>query len=113
MACAFSDERSSLVEDDAYSGLELWRFLRLRYFVDSLSSGSTLGKVALFDSGLKTEFAGFDTVIVLQSTNFIVRGRNRLMRNSPSEPFARPPQKPGERRGQKGSCTQNENGIVC
>ena len=61
-----SDERSSLVEDDAYSGLELWRFLRLRYFVDTLSSGSTLGKAALFDSGLKTEFAGFDTVIVLQ-----------------------------------------------
>ena len=56
-----ADERSSLVEDGAYSGLELWRFLRLRYFVDTLSSGSTLGKAALFDSGLKTEFAGFDT----------------------------------------------------
>ena len=66
-----SDERSSLVEDDAYSGLELWRFLRLRYFVDSLSSGSTLGKVALFDSGLKTEFAGFDTVIVLHRSSAI------------------------------------------
>ena len=30
-----ADERSSLVEDGAYSGLELWRFVRLRYFVDS------------------------------------------------------------------------------
>jgi hypothetical protein len=70
-----TDERSSLVEDDAYSGLELWRFLRLRYFVDSLSSGSTLGQVALFDSGLKTEYAGFDTVIVLRrsSTIFILK----------------------------------------
>ena len=29
-----ADERSSLVEDGAYSGLELWRFLRLRYFVE-------------------------------------------------------------------------------
>jgi ABC-type branched-subunit amino acid transport system substrate-binding protein len=61
-----ADERSSLVEDGAYSGLELWRFLGVHYFVDSLSSGSTLGKAALFDSGLKTEFAGFDAVIMLQ-----------------------------------------------
>ena len=70
-----TDERSSLVEDDAYSGLELWRFLRLRYYVDSLSSGSTLGQVALFDSGLKAEYAGFDTVIVLRrsSTIFILK----------------------------------------
>jgi hypothetical protein len=37
------------------SGLELWRFLRLRYFVDTLSSGSAVGKAGLFDSGLKTE----------------------------------------------------------
>ena len=66
-----ADEQSSLVEDGAYSGLELWRFLRLDYFVDSLSSGSTLGKAALFDSGLKTEFAGFDTVIVLRRSSAI------------------------------------------
>jgi branched-chain amino acid transport system substrate-binding protein len=73
-----ADERSSLVEDDAYSGLELWRFLRLRYFVDSLSSGSTLGKAALFDSGLKTEFAGFDTVIVLRRSSDIFILKNLL-----------------------------------
>jgi branched-chain amino acid transport system substrate-binding protein len=73
-----ADERSSLVEDGAYSGLELWRFLRLRYFVDSLSSGSTLGKAALFDSGLKTEFAGFDTVIVLRRSSAIFILKNLL-----------------------------------
>ena len=73
-----TDERSSLVEDGAYSGLELWRFLRVRYFVDSLSSGSTLGKAALFDSGLRTEFAGFDTVIVLQRSGAIYILKNLL-----------------------------------
>jgi branched-chain amino acid transport system substrate-binding protein len=73
-----ADERSSLVEDGAYSALELWRFLRLRYFVNSLSSGSTLGKSALFDSGLKTEFAGFDTVIVLRRSSAIFILKNLL-----------------------------------
>ena len=73
-----ADERTSLVEDGAYSGLELWRFLGLRYFVDSLSSGSTLGKAALFDSGLKTEFAGFDTVIVLHRSSAIYMLKNML-----------------------------------
>ena len=73
-----ADERTSLVEDGAYSGLELWRFLGLRYFVDSLSSGSTLGKAALFDSGLKTEFAGFDTVIVLHRSSAIYMLKNLL-----------------------------------
>jgi hypothetical protein len=73
-----ADERSSLVEDGAYSGLELWRFLRLRYFVDSLSSGSTLGKAALFDSGLKIEFAGFDTMIVLRRSSAVFILKNLL-----------------------------------
>jgi ABC-type branched-subunit amino acid transport system substrate-binding protein len=73
-----ADERSSLVEDGAYSGLELWRFVRVRYFVDSLSSGSTLGKAALFDSGLKTEFAAFDTVIVLHRNGTIYILKNML-----------------------------------
>ena len=73
-----ADERSSLVEDGAYSGLELWRFQRLGYFVDSLSSGSTLGKAALFDSGLKTEFAGFDTVIVLRRSSAVFILKNLL-----------------------------------
>jgi ABC-type branched-subunit amino acid transport system substrate-binding protein len=73
-----ADEQTSLVEDGAYSGLELWRFLGLRYFIDSLSSGSTLGKAALFDSGLKTEFAGFDTVIVLHRNSAIYILKNLL-----------------------------------
>src|SRR6516165_9568050 len=73
-----ADERTSLVEDGAYSGLELWRFLGLRYFVDSLSSGSTLGKAVLFDSGLKTEFAGFDTVIMLRRSSAIFMLKNLL-----------------------------------
>ena len=73
-----ADERSSLVEDGAYSGLALWRFLRLRYFVDSLSSGSTLGKAALFDSGLKMEFAGFDTMIVLRRSSAVFILKNLL-----------------------------------
>jgi ABC-type branched-subunit amino acid transport system substrate-binding protein len=73
-----ADERSSLVEDGAYSGLELWRFVRVRYFVDSLSSGSTLGKAALFESGLKTEFAAFDTVIVLHRNGTIYILKNML-----------------------------------
>ena len=73
-----ADGRSSLVEDGAYSGLELWRFVRVRYFVDSLSSGSTLGRAALFDSGLKTEFAAFDTVIVLHRNGGIYILKNML-----------------------------------
>jgi ABC-type branched-subunit amino acid transport system substrate-binding protein len=73
-----ADEQTSLIEDGAYSGLELWRFLGLRYFVDSLSSGSTLGKAALFDSGLKTEFAGFGAVIVLHRSSAIYMLKNLL-----------------------------------
>jgi hypothetical protein len=50
----------------------------LRYFVDSLSSGSTLDKAALFDSELKTEYAGFDTVIVLRRSSAIFILKNLL-----------------------------------
>lgn len=66
-----ADERSSLVEDGAYSGLQLWRFLELRYFVGSLSSGSTLGKPSLFEAGVKTEYAGFNAAVMLRR-NFAI-----------------------------------------
>jgi branched-chain amino acid transport system substrate-binding protein len=57
------------------AGLQLWRFLELRHFVDSFSSGSTLGKQSLFETGVNTEFAGFNTDIVLRrnSTVFIFK----------------------------------------
>ena len=61
-----TSEKSTVVEDGAYSGLQLWRFLQLRYFVDSFSSGSTLGRPSLFAAGAKTEFAGFNAAIVLR-----------------------------------------------
>src|SRR6516162_10250008 len=53
-----ADDGSSQAEDGAYSGLPLWRFLGLNYFVESLSSGSTLGKASLFGAEARTEFAG-------------------------------------------------------
>ena len=59
-------EKSTVVEDGAYSGLQLWRFLQLRYFVDSFSSGSTLGRPSLLAPGAKTEFAGLNAAVVLQ-----------------------------------------------
>jgi hypothetical protein len=59
-------ERSTVVEDSAYSGLQLWRFLPLRYFVDSFSTGSTLGRPSLPDVDARAEFAGFNAAVVLQ-----------------------------------------------
>src|SRR3954464_5625486 len=61
-----TDEEASTVEDDAYSGLQLWRFLQLNYYVNSLSSGSTLGKPSLFAASAKTEYAGFNAAVVLR-----------------------------------------------
>ena len=59
-------EEASTVEDDAYSGLQLWRFLQLNYYVNSLSSSSTLGKRSLFEASAKTEYAGFNAAVVLR-----------------------------------------------
>src|SRR3954447_15465216 len=59
-------EEASTVEDDAYSGLQLWRFLQLNYYVNALSSGSTLGKPSLFQASAKTEYAGFNAVVMLR-----------------------------------------------
>jgi len=61
-----TDEESSLAEDGAYSGLTLWRFLQVRYFVDAFSSSSTLGKPSLFQASAKTEYAGFNAVVMLR-----------------------------------------------
>jgi ABC-type branched-subunit amino acid transport system substrate-binding protein len=59
-------EKTSVANaENAYSGVQLWRFQALRYFVDSLSSASTFGKPSLFATDNTTEFAGFNAVIVL------------------------------------------------
>ncbi|MEH2570116.1 ABC transporter substrate-binding protein [Bradyrhizobium sp. AZCC 2289] len=72
------DDGSSRAEDGAYSGLELWRFLGLNYFVESLSSGSTLGKASLFGAEARTEFAGFDAAIMLRRSSAIYMLKNLL-----------------------------------
>ena len=73
-----ADDRSSLADDGAYSGLQLWRFLGLNYFVESLSSGSTLGKASLFGAEARTEFAGFDAAIMLRRSSAIYMLKNLL-----------------------------------
>ncbi|WFU22057.1 ABC transporter substrate-binding protein [Bradyrhizobium sp. CB1717] len=73
-----ADDGSSRAEDGAYSGLPLWRFLGLNYFVESMSSGSTLGKASLFDAEAMTEFAGFDATIVLRRSSSIYMLKNLL-----------------------------------
>ena len=73
-----ADDRSSLAGDGAYSGLQLWRFLGLNYFVESLSSGSTLGKASLFGAEAQTEFAGFDAAIMLRRSSAIYMLKNLL-----------------------------------
>ncbi|MCP3372104.1 ABC transporter substrate-binding protein [Bradyrhizobium cajani] len=73
-----ADDGSSRAEDGAYSGLQLWRFLGLNYFVESQSSGSTLGKASLFGAEAMTEFAGFDAVIMLRRTSAIYMLKNLL-----------------------------------
>lgn len=73
-----ADDGSSQAEDAAYSGLPLWRFLGLNYFVESLSSGSTLGKASLFGAEARTEFAGFDAAIMLRRSSAIYMLKNLL-----------------------------------
>ncbi|OPY95389.1 hypothetical protein A5906_08805 [Bradyrhizobium sacchari] len=73
-----ADDGSSRADDGAYSGLPLWRFLGLNYFVESMSSGSTLGKASLFDAEATTEFAGFDAAIVLRRSSSIYMLKNLL-----------------------------------
>jgi branched-chain amino acid transport system substrate-binding protein len=73
-----ADDGSSRAEDGAYSGLPLWRFLGLNYFVESLSSGSTLGKASLFGAEARTEFAGFDAAIMLRRSSAIYMLKNLL-----------------------------------
>src|SRR6266404_2955312 len=72
------DDGSSRAEDGAYSGLQLWRFLGLNYFVESLSSGSTLGKASLFGAEARTEFAGFDAAVMLRRSSAIYMLKNLL-----------------------------------
>src|SRR6266850_1745190 len=72
------DDGSSVAEEGAYSGLQLWRFRGLNYFVESLSSGSTLGKASLFGAEARTEFAGFDAAIMLRRSSAIYMLKNLL-----------------------------------
>jgi ABC-type branched-subunit amino acid transport system substrate-binding protein len=73
-----ADDGSSRAEDGAYSGLQLWRFLGLNYFVESLSSGSTLGKASLFGAEAMTEFAGFDAAITVRRNSAIYMLKNLM-----------------------------------
>src|SRR6201982_1087568 len=73
-----ADDGSSRAEDGAYSGLPLWRFLGLNYFVESQSSGSTLGKSSLFGAEARTEFAGLDAAIMLRRSSAIYMLKNLL-----------------------------------
>ena len=73
-----ADDGSSRAEDGAYSGLQLWRFLGLNYFVESLSSGSTLGKASLFGAEAMTEFAGFDAAITVRRNSEIYMLKNLM-----------------------------------
>ena len=77
-ACASLTTEARVAEDGAYSGLQLWRFLGLNYFVESLSSGSTLGKASLFGAEARTEFAGFDAAIMLRRSSAIYMLKNLL-----------------------------------
>ncbi|TWA99586.1 ABC transporter substrate-binding protein [Bradyrhizobium stylosanthis] len=73
-----ADDGNSRAEDGAYSGLQLWRFIGLSYFVDSLSTGSTLGRASLFGAEASMEFAGFNAVITLRRTSAIYMLKNLL-----------------------------------
>jgi hypothetical protein len=62
-----ADDKSATADDsNAYAGLPLWHFHQLRYFVDTFSSSSTLGKASLFGTKVKTDFAGMNVTIVLR-----------------------------------------------
>jgi hypothetical protein len=65
------DTSTILDQSSAYSGLQLWRFVELRHFVDSFASRSTLGKQSLFETNVGTELGGFNTAIVLHRNSAI------------------------------------------
>jgi branched-chain amino acid transport system substrate-binding protein len=50
----------------AFHDLQLWRFLDLRYFIDSFSIQSTLGLPAYFASSSRTEYAAFNAAIFMR-----------------------------------------------
>jgi ABC-type branched-subunit amino acid transport system substrate-binding protein len=60
------DSGSSASDTSPYGGLQLWKYLQTRYFVTSLPSTSTLGKVSAFGSVVRTEYAGFSASVVLR-----------------------------------------------
>ena len=50
----------------AYRDLQLWRVLGVTRFVDFFANRSTLGKPIFFDSDTRTEYAEFDTAVLLR-----------------------------------------------
>jgi ABC-type branched-subunit amino acid transport system substrate-binding protein len=50
----------------AFRDLQLWQVLDISRFIDFFSNRSTLGKPVLFDSDARTEYAEFDTAVVLK-----------------------------------------------
>ena len=62
-----SNTRQALPTDAApVSGIEQWRLQGLRYFVDSLSTSSSLGVISRVLSGEEVHYAGFNVAIVLK-----------------------------------------------
>lgn len=51
---------------DPFGGLQQWNLTELRYFVDSLSTHSTLGNPLRFTNNAEITFAGFNAAIVLE-----------------------------------------------
>jgi hypothetical protein len=68
-------DKDAVAADGAYSGLQLWKFLGLRYFVDAFASSSTLGQSSMFAASARTEYPGFNATITLQReyTIFIIK----------------------------------------
>jgi len=50
----------------AFRDLQLWRVLGVTRFVDYFANRSTLGKAVFFDSDTRTEYAEFDTAVLLR-----------------------------------------------
>jgi ABC-type branched-subunit amino acid transport system substrate-binding protein len=50
----------------AYGDVQLWRFLGERYFVDWFSLDSTLGQSTFYATPVRTEYAAFNTAMILQ-----------------------------------------------
>jgi hypothetical protein len=61
-----SDKPDDIHNSKPYADLQLWRFLGERYFVDWFSNDSTLGLPAYYASTVRTEYAAFNTAMVMR-----------------------------------------------